>query len=321
MIRDYCIIYIYTYSYLCDPYALAIACFHSKCHRCLGIVCQPDSWMFAACVFPFSDDLGPRESLLIPPSINQDGVLSHNLSTCLHFFTNFEQVFGGSRSRSILFPNCLVRPSIFSQDRGKYTYANGDEFMGLWDKGNKLSGTFYYRVWAPQSFEVGMGVIVSGWRFFCFWNLVQPYLVPSIFGWVETTNYKNKNNLGGRLDNHDICRVVSTTCRCHAVFFPVFDFLRSTLFQQECKDDQKVTPKCWEIQPAQKIEDLRVHNMDRWTIPYNSPFSLMIFPFQPPFCSGFSTSYSWLPNYSAIIYHHLPHCWPMIIVLKATYNL
>eukprot|EP00435_Cladocopium_sp_Y103_P031187 s1607_g7.t2 len=30
-------------------------------------------------------------------------------------------------------------------DRGKYTYANGDEFMGLWDKGNKLSGTFYYR--------------------------------------------------------------------------------------------------------------------------------------------------------------------------------
>ena len=144
-------------------------------------------------------------------------------------------------------------PFFFSQDRGKYTYANGDEFMGLWDKGNKLSGTFYYRVWAPQS-KLGWWsyLVGDGWRFFCFWNLVPPYLVPSIFGWVETTNYKNNNNLGGGLDNnHDICRVVSTTrtCRCHA---------RMLI--------RKSPPKCWEIQPAQKIEDLRVHNMDRWTI-------------------------------------------------------
>ena len=35
--------------------------------------------------------------------------------------------------------------AFFGQDRGKYVYANGDEFMGLWDKGVKLSGTFYYK--------------------------------------------------------------------------------------------------------------------------------------------------------------------------------
>ena len=179
MIRDYCIIYIYTYSYLCDPYALAIACFHSKCHRCLGIVCQPDSWMFAACVFPFSDDLGPRESLLIPPSINQDGVLSHNLSTCLHFFTNFEQVFGGSRSRSILFPNCLVRPSIFSQDRGKYTYANGDEFMGLWTRATNWAAPSTTGFGLPRASKLGWGWSYLVGVFFVFeilfshiWSLV-----------------------------------------------------------------------------------------------------------------------------------------------------
>jgi hypothetical protein len=72
-------------------------------------------------------------------------------------------------------------------------------------------------------------------------------------------------------------------------FFPVFDFLTSTLFQQECKDvDQKVTPKCWEIQRSKNRRPSRTQHgsLD------NSPFSLMIFPFQPPFCSGFSTSYS-----------------------------
>ncbi|CAE8715892.1 unnamed protein product [Polarella glacialis] len=31
------------------------------------------------------------------------------------------------------------------QDRGKYIYANKDEFMGLWEKGVKVSGTFYYK--------------------------------------------------------------------------------------------------------------------------------------------------------------------------------
>ncbi|CAJ1328739.1 unnamed protein product [Effrenium voratum] len=31
------------------------------------------------------------------------------------------------------------------QDRGKYTYLNGDEFLGLWEKGVKLSGTFYHK--------------------------------------------------------------------------------------------------------------------------------------------------------------------------------
>jgi len=31
------------------------------------------------------------------------------------------------------------------QDRGKYVYANGDEFIGLWDKGVKVSGTFYFK--------------------------------------------------------------------------------------------------------------------------------------------------------------------------------
>lgn len=41
----------------------------------------------------------------------------------------------------------------FPEDRGKYTYANGDEFMGLWDKGIKLSGTFYYMVWEPNGNE------------------------------------------------------------------------------------------------------------------------------------------------------------------------
>jgi len=31
------------------------------------------------------------------------------------------------------------------QDRGKYVYANGDEFMGIFDKGLKLNGTFYFK--------------------------------------------------------------------------------------------------------------------------------------------------------------------------------
>lgn len=33
----------------------------------------------------------------------------------------------------------------YFQDRGKYTYANGDEFSGLWNVGKKKQGTFYYR--------------------------------------------------------------------------------------------------------------------------------------------------------------------------------
>ena len=86
------------------------------------------------------------------------------------------------------------------KDRGKFTYANGDEFVGwataaglrvplkvstcfdcvefgrsslsewkplkdggrhlrcggLWEKGMKLSGTFYYVAWSPSSWEVAI---------------------------------------------------------------------------------------------------------------------------------------------------------------------
>jgi len=31
------------------------------------------------------------------------------------------------------------------QDRGKHTYANGDVFMGIYDKGVKVSGSFYFK--------------------------------------------------------------------------------------------------------------------------------------------------------------------------------
>jgi len=31
------------------------------------------------------------------------------------------------------------------QDRGKYTYANGDVFQGIYDKGLKVSGSFYFK--------------------------------------------------------------------------------------------------------------------------------------------------------------------------------
>ena len=56
----------------------------------------------------------------------------------------------GRRSVSGTFAENYSNPSdlctqIYAQDRGKYIYANGDEFMGLWDKGVKLSGTFYYK--------------------------------------------------------------------------------------------------------------------------------------------------------------------------------
>jgi hypothetical protein len=95
-------------------------------------------------------------------------------------------------------------------------------------------------------------------------------LVPSIFGWVETINYKNKNNLGGRLDNnHDICRVVSTTrtCRCHAVFFQCSIFWRALYFNKNARMLIRKSPPNVGRFSVQKIEDLRVHNMDRWTIP------------------------------------------------------
>ena len=82
----------------------------------------------------------------------------------------------------------------YLQDRGKYTYANGDEFMGLWDKGIKLSGTFYYMVWEPR--ELGMS---------CEWNdvgMILMFLVD-VFGssrthllsrdkWKFTNVYKAK---------------------------------------------------------------------------------------------------------------------------------
>jgi len=47
------------------------------------------------------------------------------------------------------------------QDRGKYVYANGDEFMGVFEKGIKRHGTFYFKDGRVSSRKWENGCLVS----------------------------------------------------------------------------------------------------------------------------------------------------------------
>lgn len=47
------------------------------------------------------------------------------------------------------------------QDRGKYVYANGDVFMGIYDKGVKVSGSFYFKDGRVSTRKWDNGKLVS----------------------------------------------------------------------------------------------------------------------------------------------------------------
>merc|ERR1712130_809785 len=51
------------------------------------------------------------------------------------------------------------------QDRGKYVYANGDEFLGTWDRGNKVQGTFYFKDGRTSTRRWLNGTLVSSQDF------------------------------------------------------------------------------------------------------------------------------------------------------------